>query len=127
MGFSILDIRFSICAAALLLAFEVKGGAEEGNPDAAATLVIFNENDRDSAELARFYAEKRGIAKDRVLGLKCPKVEEITRLEYDRTIAEPLRKAMTANFWWKLREPDNPLGPVEANKIRFIEIGRAHV
>ena len=45
MGFSILDFRFSICAAALLLALAVKGGAEEGNPDAAATLVIFNENE----------------------------------------------------------------------------------
>ena len=127
MKFRISDFGFRISAAAALLLlsfFAVKGGAEEANPDAAATLVIFNENDRDSADLARFYAEKRGIAKERVLGLKCAKTEEITRLDYDRTIAEPLRKAMTANFWWKLREPDNPLGPVEANKIRFIALMR---
>ena len=125
MKFRISDFGFRISAAAvLLLAFAAKSTAEEPNPDAAATLVIFNENDRDSADLARFYAEKRGIAKERVLGLKCAKTEEITRLDYDRTIAEPLRKAMTANFWWKLREPDNPLGPVEANKIRFIALMR---
>jgi uncharacterized protein (TIGR03790 family) len=98
--------------------------SEEPNSDAAATLVIYNENDKDSVELARFYAEKRGIAKDRLLGLKCPKVEEITRVEYDRTIAEPVRKAMTSNFWWKLRDPDDPLGPVESNKIRFIALIR---
>ncbi len=124
MRFSIGDWRFSIGAALLLLALGLKGGAEEAGPDAAATLVIFNETDRDSGELARFYAEKRGIAKERVLGLKCAKTEEITRAEYDRTIAEPLRKAMTANFWWKLREADNPLGPVEANKIRFVALMR---
>ena len=125
MKFSIFNFQFSMGAAAVLLfALAVKGGAQDANPDAAATLVIFNENDRDSAELARFYAEKRGIAKERVLGLKCAKTEEITRLDYDRTIAEPLRKAMTANFWWKLREPENPLGPVEANKIRFVALMR---
>ena len=113
---------------ALLLGLAVKGRAQDaangGNADAAATLVIYNETDRDSGELARFYAAQRGIAKERVLGLKCAKTEEITRQEYDRTIAEPLRKAMTSNFWWKLREPENPLGPVEANKIRFIALIR---
>ncbi len=108
---------------AFLVALVARTNANE-NTDAAATLVIFNESDRDSADLARFYAEKRGIAKDRVLGLKCAKTEEITRAEYERTIAEPLRKAMTANFWWKLRDPGNPLGPVEANKIRFVALIR---
>ena len=116
---------FSILAGTvLLLGCGVKGHAEDAAEDAAATLVIYNLNDKDSGELARFYAEKRGIAKERVLGFKCAKTEEISRDEYDRTIAEPLRKAMTANFWWKLREPNNPLGPVEANKIRFIALMR---
>ncbi len=117
-----------VAGLALALAAGAFGRAQDaannGNGDAAATLVIFNENDKDSAELARFYAEKRGIAKDHVLGLKCARTEEISRADYDRTIAEPLRKAMTANFWWKLREPENPLGPVESNKIRFIALMR---
>ncbi len=99
-------------------------GAAPANPDAAATLVVFNENDRDSADLARFYAEKRGVPKEQIIGLKCSKAEEITRVEYDRTIAEPLRRAFTANFWWKLREPESPLGPVESNKIRFVALMR---
>jgi uncharacterized protein (TIGR03790 family) len=111
-------------AAALLLVLGGLGWAQDAREDAAATLVIYNENDKDSAELARFYAEKRGIAKERVLGLKCPKAEEITRVEYERTIAEPLRKAMTANFWWKLRSADDPMGPVESNRIRFVALMR---
>src|SRR5579872_4508409 len=94
------------------------------NPYAAATLVVFNETDHDSMELAHFYAEKRGIPKEQVIGLKCAKTEEITREEYERTIAEPLRRAFTANLWWKLREPDSPLGPVESNKIRFVALMR---
>lgn len=94
------------------------------NPYAAATLVVYNETDRDSVDLAHFYAEKRGIPKDQVIGLKCAKTEEITRDEYEHTIAEPLRKVFTANLWWKLREPENPLGPVESNKIRFVALMR---
>jgi uncharacterized protein (TIGR03790 family) len=110
--------------ATLLLALGAHGWAQDAKEDAAATLVIYNENDKESAELARFYAEKRGIAKDRVLGLKCPKLEEITRADYEKTIAEPLRKAMTANSWWKLRAADDPNGPVESNKIRFVALMR---
>ncbi len=96
----------------------------EQRSDAAATLVVFNENDPDSAELAKFYAEKRGIPKDQVLGLRCSKTEEITRAEFDVTLAEPLRRAFTSNFWWKLREPESPLGPVEWNRIRYVALMR---
>src|SRR5258708_777809 len=46
------------------------------NPYAALTLVVFNETDHDSVELAHFYAEKRGIPKEQVIGLKCAKTEE---------------------------------------------------
>jgi uncharacterized protein (TIGR03790 family) len=94
------------------------------SPDANATLVIYNLNDKDSTDLARFYAEKRAIPKDHLLGLKCAKTEEITRDEYDRTIAEPIRLAMTTNSWWKLRPPNHPLGPVESNQIRFVALIR---
>lgn len=98
--------------------------AASPNPNAEATLVIYNEKDPESRDLADFYAKQRGIAKDRVLGLKCSLSEEISREDYDRTIAEPLRRAFTANFWWKLREPDNLLGPVVSNRIRFIALIR---
>src|SRR5688500_17331606 len=101
-----------------------KGKGAPVNPDAAATLVIFNANDRDSEELAHFYAERRGVPKDQVIGLQCSKAEEISREEYDLTIAEPLRRAFTANFWWKLRDRESPLGPVESNKIRFVALIR---
>jgi uncharacterized protein (TIGR03790 family) len=94
------------------------------SPYAAATLVVYNENDRDSVDLARFYAEKRGIPKEQVVGLKCAKTEEISRDEYETAIAEPLRKILTAKGWWKLREPESPLGPVEFNKIRFVALMR---
>jgi uncharacterized protein (TIGR03790 family) len=93
-------------------------------PEAAATIVVYNTNDRDSDDLARFYAARRGIPKERVVGLKCAVTEDITRDEYDRTIAEPLRDLFTKNGWWKLRAADHPLGRVEQNSIRFIALIR---
>jgi len=102
----------------------LNGASSAASPEAAATIVVFNETDRDSVELAKFYAEKRGIPKEQVIGLKCSRNEEITREEYEVTIAEPLRRAFTANFWWKLRDAESPLGPVEANRIRFVALIR---
>src|SRR5687768_10918724 len=95
------------------------GKTDEAAAMAQATLVIFNELDPDSRELAYFYAGKRGIPKEQVLGLKCAITEQISREEYDTQIAEPIRRAFTTNFWWTQREPDSPLGPVATNKIRF--------
>ncbi len=91
---------------------------------AAATVVVFNSNDSDSVKLARFYASKRGIANDHVIGLKCPVQEEITRADFDGTIADPLRAIFTKNNWWDLRPVDHPLGRVERNKIKFMALIR---
>src|SRR5208337_4493143 len=57
------------------------------NPEALATLVIFNNADPVSVELAGYYAEKRGIPFDHLIGLDCPLTEEISRKDYEQTIA----------------------------------------
>ena len=92
--------------------------------DAAATVVLYNQTEAESRDLANFYVEKRGIPPSHLLGLRCSTLEEINREEYDRTIAEPVRRFMTANFLWKLREANSPLGTIEWNKIRFVAIMR---
>lgn len=96
----------------------------DANRDAARTLVVFNQADPESEQLAKFYAEKRGIPAGQILGLSCSTAEEISREEYDRTLAEPLRRAFTSNFWWNLRDVDSPMGRVETNKIRFVALMR---
>ncbi len=130
---------WKVCAAALLACFapfathaQVIGAAAairksppvESSPEADATLVIYNKNDSDSASLARFYAEKRGIPNERVVGLKCLVQEEISRVDYDGTIAEPLREIFTKNNWWDLRPVDHPLGRIERNRIKFVALMR---
>lgn len=124
LGFALVSGLSAAVAAPKPLAAGPKAVSIPPNPYAAATLVVYNETDKDSVELAHFYAEKRGIPKEQVIGLKCPKIEEINRDEYEQSIAEPLRKAFTSHQWWKVRDPGSPLGPVESNKIRFVALIR---
>jgi uncharacterized protein (TIGR03790 family) len=66
-------------------------------------LVVYNTADPDSGKLAQYYAEKRDIPAERVLGLKCPLTEEITREQYDETIRQPILAYVTQKDWM-LRE-----------------------
>lgn len=91
---------------------------------AAQTVVIYNENDLDSVGLASFYAEQRAIPKGNLVALKTSGREEITRREYDETIAEPVRKIFVERGWWKLRAEATDAGMVEETKIRFVALIR---
>jgi hypothetical protein len=50
--------------------------------EAAATVVVFNQRDNASPDLAQYYAGKRGIPKDHVVAVSCPPEEEISRADY---------------------------------------------
>src|SRR5215210_4390305 len=89
---------------------------------APATLVVFNSSVSESEELAKFYAEKRGIARDHVVGLPCSVAEEITREEYDRTIAEPLRAILRERNWWNVRGAAGERPFLVENSIRFVAL-----
>jgi len=87
-----------------------------------ATIVVYNNLDPGSVDLATYYASRRGIELDHLVGLNCSTNEEITRTQYDEDIAGPLRKYFGDNGWW--HEPPDPNVPVTDNQIRFIAIMR---
>ncbi len=93
--------RFVIRRVALGFAvFAGHAAALEDWPAAAETAVLFNPAFKGSAELAAYYAEKRGIPPGRVIGLACPVVNDITRAEFDETVRQPLRRVFEQNRWW---------------------------
>lgn len=109
---------FIFCALNLLLA----SMARADDQLAAATVVVFNAESHESAALAKFYAQKRGIARDHLVGLHCPIEEEISRGQYDTTIAEPLRAIFSKRHWWKLRDEADPARGFFTNSIRFVAL-----
>ncbi|HEY2614662.1 MAG TPA: TIGR03790 family protein, partial [Chthoniobacterales bacterium] len=87
----------------------------------SATIVVYNRDVPESVELAKFYAQQRGIARDHLVALSCPKEEEISREEYDQTIRDPLRGVFTDRNWWKI-ETKGEAERVIANDIHFIAL-----
>ena len=90
----------------------------------AQTIVVFNTAVPDSEALAKFYAGKRGIADDHLVGLDCPPQEEISREEYDATIAEPLRKIFEQRQWWHVHEAPDGEKRVQTLGIHFVALIR---
>lgn len=91
-------------------------------PLAPATIVVFNKDVPESVELAKFYAQKRDIARDHLVGLTISKTEEISRDEYDTRIRDPLRAIFKERGWWKLKETHDGAITVASNSIRFIAL-----
>ena len=89
---------------------------------ANATLVLYNINDPDAAGLARYYAQRRGISNDHILGLDCPTTEEISRTDFEESMARPLRAKLVEASWWT--ESDDELPVIVSTKIRFLALIR---
>src|SRR5207302_593927 len=89
-------------------------------PLAQSTIVLYNKAVSDSVDLPKFYADQRGVTADHLIGLTCSTEEEISREEYDRTIADPLREIFKQRYWWTLRETPGQAPVVTASTIHFV-------
>ncbi len=56
--------------------------------------IVVNKNVPESQQVAEHYIAKRGVPKENVVQLDLPKVEDISRLDYDTKLAGPLRDAI---------------------------------
>ncbi len=94
------------------------------SPESDATIVLYNRNDAESRDLAKYYAERREIPFSQVLGLNVSTDEEITRDSYLVTIEAPVRGAFTDRNWWtRERGADGNQFVATASK-RFVAIMR---
>lgn len=79
--------------------------ATDWNP-VAETIVVFNRSFNGSKELAEFYAGKRHIPSDRLVGIDCSKEETITRNEFESSIHEALLRKFNEKKWWTIEKRD---------------------
>ncbi len=108
-------LRFSLGLLALMAS--LAGALAVG--ESSALVVVYNSSDPASQSLAKYYASRRNIPAERLVGLNCPQMEEISREEYDTTIANPLRTIFLQKGWWKLEG-----GRIVDTKIRFAVLMR---
>jgi len=92
--------------------------------EAAATLVVFNMRDPESRALADYYAERRLIPSEQIIGLDCPLEEEITRQQYVDSIESPLRHLFERKGWWEVRTGFEDRTEVTGSSIRYVALMR---
>jgi uncharacterized protein (TIGR03790 family) len=89
--------------------------------EAAATVVVYNSSDPDSIALAKYYALRREIPEENLVGLAVPVAEEITRAEYRSLLAAPLRATLLTRGFWK-EEPGS--SRIVETRVRFLALIR---
>ena len=109
------------CVAFVLCALPVSAAR---TPEASATVVVFNRADPESEKLAKYYAIRRDIPRDHIVGLTCSSAEEISRSEYETTIAGPLRAIFQTRGWWTLAKNGEGQTAVRRTNIRFLALIR---
>lgn len=92
--------------------------------DSSSTLVVYNKNDPDSQGLAQYYANRRSIPSNQVVGLDCPAAEEIQRADYEGGIAAPLRALFRKRGWWTFGRDASGRQVVTSSTIRFVALVR---
>lgn len=118
-------MKWIVCATSILFSLGMVSCLLAGADDPAkATIVVYNRAAEDSAGLARYYATQRHLPNDHLIGLECSTEEEISREEYDATIAEPLRKIFLERHWWNQHEDAEGQPLVSSNKIDFVALIR---
>jgi len=88
------------------------------------TAVAFNRTEPISEALAKFYAQQRGIASDHVIGLDCPIDEDVSREDFETTIAQPLREEFKKRHWWTINSDAEGNDRVARSSIRFLALIR---
>lgn len=68
--------------------------AQESGPVPERVLVVANQNDPASLEIAFHYLERRGIPSDNLIQVQCPKAHDIDWEVYVRDIHNPLKRKL---------------------------------
>ena len=94
--------------------------AETSLPD--MTAVVFNKSEPISLTLAQLYAKQRGIPADHLVGLDCSIENDVSREDFEATIAAPLREAFKQRHWWTIHTDGEGNERVSGMTIRFVAV-----
>jgi uncharacterized protein (TIGR03790 family) len=84
------------------------GSIRQGFAGGEEVVVIYNSNLTESGALANFYARKRGVPREQVLGFKLPGGETISRADYRDDLQRPLIKQLEALKLWRVGSGETP-------------------
>ncbi|WP_395735432.1 TIGR03790 family protein [Prosthecobacter sp.] len=100
---------------------------------ASETVVVFNPDFPGSPELAAYYAARRHIPKDHLIGLRCSKEDSMSRGEFEAQLRGPLLQLFESRHWWSADSPlqnkaraggGSPSTMAPLNKVRVLVLMR---
>jgi uncharacterized protein (TIGR03790 family) len=113
---------FAFVASTAILSQPAAANPVDGTKYAPFTLALYNKNVAESRKLAAYYAEKRGLPLDNIIGFDVPPGEVITREIYEKKIREPLVASFDTNRWWEREKDARGVLRPTTNKMKFAAI-----
>ena len=89
------------------------------NPDAAEVVVVYSRQSPESKSVADYYAEKRGVPRDQVIGLNVPAGDNITRPDYERLIQDELIHQLRDRRLMEFSTDISPSRPGHPGKVLY--------
>ncbi len=105
-----------------LFAFFLLASALQAGILPSQVAVVYNSTDKNSKNLADFYALNRKIPQSNLIGIKINPFPTISRSSYENQIRQPLVKHFTEQNWWKLGEVGGGITQPISCKIKCIVI-----
>jgi uncharacterized protein (TIGR03790 family) len=88
------------------------------SPESVA--VLYNSAVPESRKLAEIYRLARDIPSENLIALDMPATADISRADYDKWIAKPLRREFESRVWWKRQADGAGVTLPVVNKIRVL-------
>ena len=86
------------------------------------TIVVYNRAEPISLALAKLYAQQRGIAADHLIGIDCSIEDDVSRDDFEATIATPLRETFKERRWWTIHTDNEGNERVSGITVRFVAV-----
>lgn len=110
-----------VCAVLGCLGEAMLGGLLAADTSLAEmTIVVYNQSEPISVALAKLYAQQRAIPSDHLVGLDCSIEDDVSREDFDNTIATPLREAFKERGWWMMHSDSEGNERVVGTKVRIV-------
>jgi uncharacterized protein (TIGR03790 family) len=104
-------------AAATMLGGYGQARAEDGT----AVVVVYNTNLPESKEVADYYAQRRNVPAEQIIGLSLTTTEAMSRKQYNETLLNPLLAALKERKLMQLRDqPDTNWVRVSEASFRYL-------
>ena len=113
----------ALLSCALLVASISAGESAESE----SVVVVFNQNLPESEAVARHYAAKRRIPKDRILGLDLPDKETVSRAVFQKKLQLPLAAIFRKRAWFEFEDAaketaGESVPQVKKSSIRYLTL-----